>query len=149
METKILQDWTTIRGDSTVTSITQSASDWLDVSQYQDVTFFLLVREATGGGGFAPSVRYQTAPLKDERLFTTMTSGTGGAGVTVTSVLTSTFVTNTAVALGAWLRWQVVPTGATSTWDITFRVVVALNRIMTFAPLSDAGVHILELGGNI
>lgn len=153
MDAKVLQDWTTVRGASTVVTITQNESDWLDVSQYQDVTFFLLVREVASGGAVAPLLKYQTAPLKDERLFTAMASipllAASLAAPNVTAVLTSTFTTNTAVGLGAWLRWQIVPNGPSSTWDVTFRIVVALNRVMTFPPLSDADAHILELGGDV
>jgi hypothetical protein len=44
MHAFILQDWTTIRGG--VTTVTQSEPDWLDLTPYQDIVFWIDVREA-------------------------------------------------------------------------------------------------------
>ncbi len=49
MHALVLQDWTTIRGSSTNT-VTQGADQWLDMTAFQDVQFWLDVREVTLGG---------------------------------------------------------------------------------------------------
>ena len=46
MHSYILQDWITIRGAAGVTTVTQSESGWLDLSPYQDLTFWIDTRES-------------------------------------------------------------------------------------------------------
>jgi hypothetical protein len=138
MKSMVLQDWLTIRGNSTVTSVTQTESQWIDVSQYQDATFWLIFRELNLGGGMVPSLtlNFQTAPEKDERLFASMSSlslaSLSVSAVTTVAVISSRFLTNTSIALGAWLRWNLTSSGASGTWDVTFRLDVALNGAMVF-----------------
>jgi hypothetical protein len=62
MHTFILQDWTTIRGSVTGATVIQQETEWLDLGPYQDVVFWVDVREASGN----PVLTLQTAPFKDE-----------------------------------------------------------------------------------
>jgi hypothetical protein len=129
----VLQDFVTIRGASTVTTVNQTESAWLDVTPYQDLFAWIDVREVTLGTWTGIQINLQTAPIKDEFLFKTMQ----GTATTVTGALsTPTIVpiiysaTTNNVALGSLLRWQLVPTGGTaSTWDITFRIAVCCNMV--------------------
>ncbi|MEO6575326.1 MAG: hypothetical protein ABIP89_15880, partial [Polyangiaceae bacterium] len=73
MESRILQDWTSIRGSGT-TAVVQSASAWLDAPEYADATFWLDVREVTNPGAGTVSLSYETAPIKDDALFQAMTT---------------------------------------------------------------------------
>lgn len=119
-----LQDFVTIRGATSVTSITQSEAQWLDLQAFQDLVFWLDVKELTSGGATTFTVAYQTAPTKDDSLFVNMASVTIAAGVAVTSVLKDT-ATN---PLARYVRWQLAVTGSpTSAWDATFRIWVAGN----------------------
>ncbi len=124
-----LQDWITIRGGTTVTSITQGEQDWMGFAPYQDLVLWLDLREVTLGGATNLIFNYETAPTKDDILFTPMVSGptitTVPASPTVTKVLLSQ---NPTVPLARWVRWRISVTGtATSSWDATFRILCAAN----------------------
>jgi hypothetical protein len=130
METFILQDFVTIRGDKTISSITQSVECWLDLASYQDVVAYLDVREFSVGGGNNVTMGYQTSPTRDDALFTTMTGVAGpvpvnlALGVTVTPIING----GTFASLARYLRWQLGVTGVpNAAWDATFRVFIAAN----------------------
>jgi hypothetical protein len=122
-----LQKWITIRGQSTVASIIQSESGYLDLMGFQDIIAYLEVREFNlGTGGTNVTLSYQTAPTKDEALFATMTAAVINlaTGVTITKMLKET----TTVPLSRWLRWKLAITGApTVSWDANFRISIAAN----------------------
>ncbi len=46
MHTFALTDWITVRGSNN--TVTQSESEWLDLTQYEDLTFWIDVKEVTG-----------------------------------------------------------------------------------------------------
>jgi hypothetical protein len=48
MDAFVLEDWVTVRGATSVT-ITQGESSWLELGPYEDVVFWLLVSEVSGG----------------------------------------------------------------------------------------------------
>jgi hypothetical protein len=116
MHTFILQDWTTIRG--AVTTIVQAETDWLDLSPYQDVVFWIDVKESTN----TPTFTLQTSPSKDDSLFTALIPGVAPTAGTVS--IQSAFMTTASVPLARFLRWQI---NGTPTWDATFRILVAAN----------------------
>jgi hypothetical protein len=122
----MLTNWITMRGATTVTSITQSQSGWLDLTGFQDVVAWLDVREANANGGTNVTMTYQTCPTADEVMFAAVTAAfniTSGT-VTVTPMLKET----TSVPLGRWLRWQLGVTGTpTGPWDASFRIWIAAN----------------------
>jgi hypothetical protein len=124
----ILQDWTTIRGGGSVTTVTQQETDWLDLAPYQDVVFWIDVKETTNNGtaGGSPTLYLQTSPTLDDSLFQSMTT----SGVTMTAAAAPTVLAllmasaSTVVPLARYVRWQIV---GTTTWDATFRIAVAAN----------------------
>jgi hypothetical protein len=120
MHSFMLQDWTTIRG--AVTTVTQSEDQWLDLTSYQDVIFYVDCREFTGT---TTAIGFQTSPTKDETLFTNIVAATNftTAGVQVYKVILSAVGAN--VPLARYVRWQI--NGPAGTWDATFRVVVTAN----------------------
>jgi hypothetical protein len=122
-----LQNWITMRGSSTITSISQSEMAYLDLRGFEDIVAWLDVKEVTLGGATHIQINYQTGPSKDETLFTSMTS----SAVTLTAgtqTVTKLTMSGANVALSRWLRWQLVVSGtATSTWDAVFRVWIAAN----------------------
>ena len=152
----VLQDWITIRGTTGASGNTfggagdviQGESTWMGFSSFQDVVIWLDVREATlptSGLTWA----FETAPSKDNNLFIAMP--TAGAGITVSGSLTpglqlvsgaplkAILVNNPNVPLATWLRWRLSPINATAqTWDATFRVLVAANRVVREGRMSFA-----------
>jgi hypothetical protein len=122
MHAFILQDWNTIRGASTVTTVIQSEDNWLDLTPYQDVMFWVDCRALTGT---TVQIQFQTSPTKDDTLFTAVVAAqtflTSGVQV-YQSILSKT----TGIPLARYVRW-VVTSNVTVTWDATFRVLVAAN----------------------
>lgn len=125
MRSFVLQDWITIRG-STATPITQGESEWLDLAAYQDVSFWLDIREFSGAS--APTIAFQTAPIKDEVLFQPML-----ALIPLTLTPSNpyrvpiTIATNPSCPVARYIRWQLVGPG--SAWDVTFRVLVSADAL--------------------
>ncbi len=117
MHTFILQDYATIRGNSS-TTITQNESAWLDLTPYQDLVFWIDTRELTG----AVTCRLQTSPTKDEAMFLDIIASFALA-VTVTQKPALLGVAT--VPIARYLRWVLV--GPASTWDATLRIYVAAN----------------------
>jgi hypothetical protein len=112
----VLQPFITIAGTAVNSTVIQSASAWVDVGQYEDLTLFTDVREVTGG----PSITFETAPVAEDAAFTFMFSAfTAQTGVRVDSVLAN--LPGTRVPPARFIRWRL--TGAPNQpWDITFRV---------------------------
>lgn len=120
-----LTPWTTIRGASG-TTITQGESQWLDLFGFEDIVTWLQCNEVTTGGAANVTLAYQTAPTKDELLFTPAASVSLAAatGPVITKVIMSTTAN---APLARWLRWQLSASGSTSTFDATFRIWIAAN----------------------
>lgn len=124
MQPIIMQDWITIRGQSNnpATTVTMSQSSWLNTAPFQDVTFFLDVREFTGT---TVTLTFETSPGRDEVLFQ--------ACVAAFTLVTGTavkncFLTTATVPVSNWTRWKLA--GPQSVlWDATFRVMAAGNSI--------------------
>jgi hypothetical protein len=122
MQPIIMQDWTTIRGAASTTVI-QSQADWILTAPFQDISFYLDVREF-GVAGI--TLAYETCPGRDDVLFRAMTPALtiAGTSVVVTNIFASV-AANTPVS--HWTRWKL--TGPASTWDVTFRIMAAGNVI--------------------
>lgn len=121
MHTFILQDWTTIRGS--VTTVTQGEAGWLDLTPFQDLVFWIDCREEST----SPTLTVQTSPTKDETLFTPMfsaiTLSSNTTPVIKPALMSAGTSTNPPVA--RYIRWQLA--SGTTTWDATFRILVAAN----------------------
>jgi hypothetical protein len=122
MHSFVMQDWITIRG-ANATAINQGESSWLDLGPYQDVSFYVDVREYSGSS--TPTLQFQTAPLKEDVLFQNML----GTAISVNSITNPyrVAITTTACPVARYVRWQLV--GPASTWDVTFRVVLAATAL--------------------
>jgi len=150
METATLQDWLTVSGKgdgASLQRIAQGQPFWLDVGEFRDAIAWLQVTETSVSGlDTTVQLTYQTAPTMDEALFTTVGGPViASPGVTVTQMLGS--VANP--PLGRYLRWMVTTAAVTnSTWDLTFRVLVALNRPGYRTPRSLSRGTILDSAPN-
>jgi len=129
----VLQSWITIRGTNN-TPFIQDEADWADMSTFQDVVFWLDVREVTNPGG-GISVNYETAPIKDPGLggavglFQPM--GTVNVAAPVTPALTKIVLANApSIPLATWVRWN-INSNAAGAWDLTFRILMTANRVTT------------------
>ncbi|HTC70882.1 MAG TPA: hypothetical protein VK662_15030 [Acidothermaceae bacterium] len=101
--------------------MTQAESDYLDLSPFQDVAFWIDVREVSGT---TVTLTIQTGPSLDDALFTAMVAGTALSAASVPIVQTA-IMTAASVPLARWVRWQL--TGSGSPWDTTFRILAAAN----------------------
>lgn len=130
----LLQDWTTIRGTGGATGapglvVTQSESNWVSLQPYQDIIFFLEVREVTVPTG-AITLAYETSPLKDESLFVAMATVAALAVTPVAITPTKVILATTAgVPLARWVRWKLTSTTTSGAWDATFRIAAAANAV--------------------
>jgi hypothetical protein len=139
MRAFVLQDWVTIRGGTSITSVVQNEASYLSLDTYQDVVLWVQVSEVGLSGSGAVTLNLETAPLKDETLFRAMTNCAVAVTVPVmtppTVIPVITVQSGTAVPLSRYLRWHITTSGSfTSAWDLTFRVLVAANQIFTFNP---------------
>ena len=130
----VLQELTTERGSFNF-SVSQGTSEWLDLEDFQDVTFWLDIREVTFAAGMTSiTIDLQTAPIPDEALFVDMTlGGYSQSSTTPPSAPVSQQIImaqNPTVPLGRYVRWRLTPVGGTSgSWDMTFRIVCAANHV--------------------
>lgn len=127
MHSFILQNWTTIRaGGSGTVVITQQETDWLDLAPYQDVVFWIDVKEVTGSP--TPTLYLQTSPTRDDTFFQTMVTQGTSTGIPLAAAaaptVVSAFMLTAAVPLARLLRWQI---SGSAPWDATFRIAVAAN----------------------
>ena len=120
----VAQDWVTIRGQTGVTSISQGEQAWLDLGTYRDLVVWLEVKEGTGT--FA--VVFETAATKDDSAFGPAGLVLASPGVTVTPILVDIqLVVQTNAPPARWFRWRLANNSPSSTWDLTFRILVAAN----------------------
>jgi hypothetical protein len=118
-----MQEWITLRGQSSITTVNQTEANWMDVSAFPDIVAWLEVHEVSSGGGGSVQLTYQTAPSKDAALFVPAAGAIVVAnGTTITSMLKASAVT----PMSRWLRWQLSVTGTpTSAWDAVFRIFIS------------------------
>ncbi|HEY3819497.1 MAG TPA: hypothetical protein VGL81_20145 [Polyangiaceae bacterium] len=131
----VLQDWVTIRGATTITQVIQNEANWLSLEMFQDAIFWLQVTELTLGGG-SLGLNYETAPIKDESLFQAMPTPASAPSVAITTAtltpnLLAVKAASATLPISRWVRWRLVPASATSTWDVTFRILVSCNQLFT------------------
>lgn len=135
----LLQDWTTIESASN-SPFTQSEADWMSFQAFQDIVLFLEVRAVDLEGLTSLGLAFQTAPAKDEALFSAMqftTSTTPSQSVTLAAssspVVCPVLLANgPLVPLARWVRWQLVPNGSVTSgkvWSVCFRIHCAANAV--------------------
>jgi hypothetical protein len=127
MHSYLSQDLITMRGATSVTTITQAEGAWLDLFAYEDIVCWLDVKEVTTGGGTV-QMSYETSPSKDDSLFVAMPTPLtlGTLGLTPTAWVLSA-LTTFQVPLARWFRWKLMASGGTLSWDVTFRLWVSAN----------------------
>jgi hypothetical protein len=115
MDSILLQNWTVISGATTLTSIAQGADSWLDLGDYEDVSFILEVKEVTG----TVTMNYETSPsFEDASFIACVTPFTLTTGVRTDRVLAA----YASVPVSQYLRWRLTNPGGAGTWDTVFRI---------------------------
>ncbi len=124
-----MQDWLTIRQPSSVTLVRQSASDWLELEGIRDVSMWIQVSDVTFNA--ALQLQLETSPTEDESLFQTVSMQTTVATLTAPGVYAAVSRANVAaVPLARHLRWAIATSGGVD-WNVTFRIVLALNPVVS------------------
>ena len=93
-----MQDWLTIRSPGTTTTVRQSASDWLDLEGFRDLSMWIQVADVTSGAEV--KLTLETAPMEDESLFQTLTMQPSGTVLSTRGVYFAASRAN--VFLPAW-----------------------------------------------
>lgn len=132
----LLTNWVTIRGGSTVLSVTQDADEWLELPGFADATFYVDVSNVTlptlASTGLV-LLYLETSPTPDESGFLAQPL-VGPIPLTPTTtpiVLQS--ASGSATPLCRYVRYRLVSTlGAT--WDATLRIRGVANRSTYFTP---------------
>lgn len=115
----LLQDWTTIQGPAS-SSISQSASKWLNLEGYRDAFFWLEVR-AMSTLDTEIYMNYETAPTVDPTLFTPMVPEFLMATATTPVVTKVLLSQNPTCPVAGLVRWR-IRQNAGGSWSATFRV---------------------------
>lgn len=123
MQPIIMQDWITIRGTTTSTVVIMSQADWILTAPFQDIVFYMDVREVSG----TVAMHYQTCPARDDVLFQNL-GAVGGVAVAAGLTVTSFPLANATVPVSHWTRWRLTASVGTP-WDMTFRIMAAANSI--------------------
>jgi hypothetical protein len=110
----LVQDWVTLQ---LTADAAQGADKYLDVSAYEDLVFFLEVKQILS---VQLTMEYQTAPNRLSSDFVTMVSFTPVTGVRTDAVLAS----YAAVPIARYVRWY-FSTGDGGNGNITFRLWAA------------------------
>jgi hypothetical protein len=118
MHTFVLSDWITVKGNAN--SVIQSESDWLDLTPYEDVVFWIDCREASG----TPTLALQTSPTKDETFFGATGASLYSATLASGTVVSKVTMKDATVPIARYLRWQL---SAGAAFDATFRIMVSAN----------------------
>lgn len=119
MKTCLLQDWITVNAaDNQV--IAQSAHQYVDLGQFEDLVFYLDVRKFESG----PILGYETSPTKQDSSFLPMIAPIAitTVGVRVDRAMFST----AAVPPARYVRWKITTGGGT--WAMTFRIWMTAYR---------------------
>ena len=115
MHTSLLQDWITVSGHDAFggTIVAQSAHQYVDIAQFEDLVFYLDVRKYSGGA----QISYETSPTRQDSSFLAMIAPItlAAVGLRVDRAMFST----AAVPPARYVRWK-----ATSgiAWSATFRI---------------------------
>jgi hypothetical protein len=114
----LLQDWLSVSLTTSV-PVTQGASGWLDVADYEDLVFYLHVTQATNS---PTTITYQTAPVAQDSAFVNLIPAiTLSPGTVRTDQILAAYAQT---APARYVRWVLTPPpGAGSA--ITFRIWVA------------------------
>jgi|HubBroStandDraft_1064217.scaffolds.fasta_scaffold03873_5 hypothetical protein len=132
MRAFVLQDWVTIRGAAGLASVIQNEASYAQLDAFQDVIFWLQASEVTVGGGTV-TMNYETAPIKDESLFTAMSGGSFSVTTGTLTPKVTPVLLNSAIPVAKWVRWHLTTSSTSTVWDITFRLLLVANQQVVYS----------------
>jgi hypothetical protein len=112
----LLQNWITLSTEVNSPNITQGAGSWIETEEFEDLVFFLDVKQQSGAATF---ITYQTAPVPEDIAFAALLPSIALSTGTRADRVLATFAP---VPVARFLRWQ-LSGGASAI--ATFRVWVA------------------------
>jgi hypothetical protein len=117
MDAALLQSWTTIAGTSVIASVPQSAHEYLDIGEHEDLAFYLDVRRLTGG----VTINYETSPTAEDSGFLPIIRpfAISAMGLRVDNA----FFAFAATPAARFVRWRLSNSGGVN-WNVTFRIWV-------------------------
>ena len=122
----VLQDWTTQHADAgtnaLVVSVLQGEHGYLDTSEFDDIVFYLDVRELTTTGTL--SIAYETSISRDSASFVAMVPAVSLA-VATTPVVTRVLAAYSPIPPARYVRWHLTTNQITGVWDACFRITYA------------------------
>jgi hypothetical protein len=119
----LLQDWITVRGNTTGTIVRQQEDDYVDLAPFQDFVAYIEVSDTSG----TPLMQFETSPTKDDNLFVNMDAA---AFTPTVGVMTPRIYrySSANVPLARFVRWK-VPSASpgAGVWSLTFRIWLSPN----------------------
>jgi hypothetical protein len=154
MRTDILQKWTTVRGSTGITVVTQDEEEWLDLCDCPDAVIWTDCREVSG----VVTLAIQSAPTKDDALFGSIVAPTALSALATPTIARTMRGAVSIAPLARWVRWQLLG-GSTSNWDATFRIRIGRSRRSFLTPSqvngcvlwlrSDLALSLVQGGGSV
>jgi hypothetical protein len=143
MKHDIMQTWTTVGGNQTVTSVTQDEEQIVDTTDYTDVAAWLDVRAVNNTGNpYNLFLGLETAPVKEEAFFTQAVPNLPLIPASTPVVLRTLNGADFFAPLSKWLRWRVYTPSPSGSWSATFRIRLAKSRTAFFKPSQLAGCQL-------
>lgn len=119
MESRVLQDWTTVSSSLSPFSFTQGMIGWAATDEYQDAGFLVEVLQATSSSLL---LQLETAPAAESKLFAALNSTIDlvpliGSSAVVTSIASAT----AGPPISSYVRWAIY---GSSSWTACFRITM-------------------------
>jgi hypothetical protein len=125
MDSLLLQDWVTIANSVQATgatpTLTQGATGYLDVSEFQDLVFYFDAKEVTN----PTKILYQTSPTAEDSDFLTMLTIAPPAGIGAVQQTNTVLGKYSLVPPAKYVRWLCSGTD----YYCTFRIWIAGYRV--------------------
>jgi hypothetical protein len=144
MKHDIMQNWTTVGGNASVTSVSQDEEQIVDTTDYTDVAAWLDVRAVNNptSNPYNLFLGLETAPAKEDLLFTQAVPNLPLVASTTPIVVRTLNGASFYAPLSKWLRWKVYTPQPTGLWSATFRIRLAKSRTAFFNPVQLPGCQL-------
>jgi hypothetical protein len=130
----LLQDWTTVRGSTTSTVVSQPVNGYADMTAFRNWVAYVDVSDASG----SPSMALETSPTADNTFFISFDGTLFSPSVGVTTKISR--YAGSYLPVARFLRWR-ISSSSSAPWSASFRIIVSAtynvrrsNAESTFAP---------------
>jgi hypothetical protein len=136
----VLTEAVTVGGTGSVTSVTQDATQYLDVNGAADATIVVECFALSAPVGGTVVLNVQSSPFFDETTFK-LAAPPLTLSASPTPFILKTVAAVSVAGLARQLRWNITTTGS-GAWSVTFRIRVVTNRTSYFGPTQLSGCTI-------